>query len=129
MNLPPSAPKMPSGMRSQAKREWKRVVPLLLDLGTLTQVDGVALQMYCEAYATYTEVTKLIRLEGLTYVAEGGDSKMKRPHPALTIQNEAERKMRSFMECFGMSAGSRSRIKVDRPANTDNPVEKFMEGR
>ena len=70
-----------------------------------------------------------IRLEGLTYVAEGGDSKMKRPHPALTIQNEAERKMRSFMEAFGMSAGSRSRIKVDRPANTENPVEKFMEGR
>src|ERR1035438_2216219 len=77
-----------------------------------------ALHMYCEAYATYIEVTKLIRLEGLTYVADGGDatSKMKRPHPALTIQNESERKMRSFMECFGMSAGSRSRIKVDRPA-------------
>ena len=130
MTLPPSAPKMPSGMCSQAKREWKRIVPLLLDLGTVTQVDGPALHMYCEAYATYIEVTKLIRLEGLTYVADGGDatSKMKRPHPALTIQNEAERKMRSFMEAFGMSAGSRSRIKVDRPANTENPVEKFMEG-
>jgi P27 family predicted phage terminase small subunit len=130
MNLPPSAPKMPSGMCSQAKREWKRIVPLLLDLGTLTQVDGVALHMYCEAYATYIEVTKLIRAEGLTYTSDGeGTTKMKRPHPALTIQNESERKMRSFMECFGMSAGSRSRIKVDRPANTDNPVEKFMEGK
>ena len=129
MNLPPSAPKMPSGMCSQAKREWKRIVPLLLDLGTLTQVDGVALHMYCEAYATYIEVTKLIRAEGLTYVADGaGSSNMKRPHPALTIQNEAERKMRSFMEAFGMSAGSRSRIKVDRPSNVANPVEKFMEG-
>ena len=38
MNLPPSAPKMPSGMCSQAKREWKRIVPLLLDLGTVIQV-------------------------------------------------------------------------------------------
>ena len=43
-------PPMPSGLSRYAKQAWKRMVPILLDMGVLTVVDGDALMLYCEAW-------------------------------------------------------------------------------
>jgi P27 family predicted phage terminase small subunit len=123
--LPAGEPEMPRGLSSLAKKEWKRIVPLLLHLGTLTCVDGPALQLYCEAYGSYQTATRLIAVEGIVFTTDTG---IKRAHPAAKMQDDAERKMRAFMLEFGMTAGSRSRIKIDPPARETDPVESFFEG-
>jgi phage terminase small subunit len=46
-------PPMPSGLSRYAKQAWKRMVPILLDMGVLTVADGDALMLYCEAYASW----------------------------------------------------------------------------
>ena len=46
-------PPMPSGLSRYAKQAWKRIVPILLDMGVLTVADGDALMLYCEAYASW----------------------------------------------------------------------------
>ncbi len=51
MNEPkpaPTAPKCPSWLHKDAKKEWKRISTELERLGLLTQVDMAALAGYCE---------------------------------------------------------------------------------
>jgi len=50
-------PPMPSGLSRYAKQAWKRMVPILLDMGVLTVADGDALMLYCEAYASWKTAT------------------------------------------------------------------------
>lgn len=61
----PGAPEMPKGMSKAAQREWEFIVPVLLELGVLTQVDGKALAGYCDAYALWEQARKDINKYGL----------------------------------------------------------------
>lgn len=102
-------PEMPKGMSTFARREWKRVVPLLLELGMLTNLDRAVLEGYCEAYGESKQAQKIIRRFGLTVVNSRGDVK---PHPAVGIRDKAQKRMKSFAIELGLSVPSRTRFNV-----------------
>jgi phage terminase small subunit len=45
------APRCPSWLEPEAKKEWKRMAKTLEAIGVLTQVDKAAFAGYCQAYA------------------------------------------------------------------------------
>ena len=47
---PPGAPKMPRGLKGEARAEWKRMVARLSETRTLTTVDGPLLEQYCRLW-------------------------------------------------------------------------------
>ena len=57
-------PVMPSTLSEEAKREWRRVVPLLDEAGVLTKADRGAVIRYCETWAEWVEVNDRIKQTG-----------------------------------------------------------------
>lgn len=124
-------PEMPKGMPKPARREWRRIVPLLLNLGVLAETDGLALAAYCQAHALVEQAQKEIDAHGLTFIQkfenkEGdivdGDIKA---NPAVTIFMQAQKVMKSFLIEFGLTPASRRNLKINKKAAGD-PMEAFM---
>ena len=49
------APRCPSWLEEDAKKEWKRMGKVLEGLGLLTDMDMMAFAGYCQAYARWKE--------------------------------------------------------------------------
>ncbi len=54
----------PSWLSDNAKKEWRRVVPELFDVGLATGLDQALLAAYCEEYATMIECAVYIQEKG-----------------------------------------------------------------
>jgi len=102
-------PSAPRWLGEEARREWRRIAPLLHRAGLLTEVDGVALGMMCEALAVYHQAKEAMGDEGLIVVSDKGNSYQ---HPALGIMNSARTDVLRWAREFGMTPAARSRISV-----------------
>src|SRR5262245_51068611 len=89
----PIAPKCPSWLDADAKREWKRVAPELEKLGLLTQVDMVALAGYCQSYSTWKLCQQKLATKGLTFTTDKGYICQR---PEVGIGNRALAEVRAF---------------------------------
>jgi len=113
------APKCPTFLKGEARREWKRVSDELESLGLLSRIDRGALAAYCTAWATFVEADKIIRTEGMTFVTQKGYHQQR---PEVGIRSRAMDQMRAFMSEFGMTPAARTKISVPDPViNPDNP--------
>ena len=122
----PIAPKCPSWLHKDAKKEWKRVAPQLERLGLLTQLDMVALAGYCQSYARYKEAEEFLTKHGTTYALwERNDSgvilyddrgqpslRNMQQWPQMSIANKALQQVRAFCSEFGFTPSARGRMCV-----------------
>ncbi len=54
-------PRQPTGINAEARREWRRLVPILLSVpGLLTEADGYELADMCEARATRLSLVRAV---------------------------------------------------------------------
>ena len=81
----------------------------LHDLGLLTTVDLNAFAMYCETVSVWVEATKALARTGLVGKTTNGNLIH---NPYLSIANRAKRDALRFMQEFGLTPSSRSRISV-----------------
>ncbi len=100
-----SVPKAPSWLSNEAKAEWKRVAPILIDRKTLTDADLGTLESYVTAIGTVRAGQKLINAEGLVIQSPQGAKK----HPAVGIVNAAQTTARLTANELGLTPVSRSR--------------------
>lgn len=131
------APEMPKGMAIAARREWSRIVPALLQLGVLSSIDGKALAAYCDAYSMWELARKDLHKNGLVQDSpaldkencaifiEGAPLIIRKKNPAFEIYNTAAKLMKSFLIEFGLTPASRSKLKIQKPAEKD-PMEEFL---
>jgi len=105
-------PDRPKHLVGEAKREWERIVPELLDMGVLTKVDRVALCAYCQCYADWCAAKKEVKKFGRILKAPSGYPVV---NPSIGIANTAMREMRAFLIEFGLTPASRTRLKVEKP--------------
>jgi len=105
-----------------AKREWDRIVPQLYDLGLLTNVDRSILELYCVNYSLFVWATEDIRENGHIAKTRGGD----KANPAVAIAREAAKIIKACAVEFGLTPSSRSRIKVPKKKEDDDPMEKLL---
>jgi P27 family predicted phage terminase small subunit len=138
----PKAPKCPTWLTLEAKREWHRLSPELERLGLLTAADMAMFAAYCSAVGKLEwaekEMKKMRRLEKRKVKQEGireidhpmmggmisGQKKFNKDGKAVStgkyntlpyvwIYNKCLEQLRSFGAEFGLSPSSRTRIKVD----------------
>jgi phage terminase small subunit len=50
-----TVPTCPGHLNAVARREWRRVVPLLAECGLLTEVDRAPRAAYCQAWGRWVE--------------------------------------------------------------------------
>lgn len=94
-------------MSEAAGVEWDRITAILSGLGIVTPIDGDALQIYCETFATWQESQAKVRELGTVIKAPSGYPIQ---NPYLAITNSAAAMCKSLLEQFGMTPSSRSRV-------------------
>ena len=110
----------PKWLSADAKAEWNRVFPILLDRKILTVADLGSLENYCVAIGTVREMEKKLQAEGHVFATESG---LKR-HPATAIQAVAMATARQLAAELGLTPVSRSRpaIREDNHGGDDDPL-------
>jgi len=122
------APPMPTGLSRYAKQAWKRMVPILLDMGVLTVADGDALMLYCEAYAAWKQAGIDVKKNGTYLKGKGSRNQdILIDNPSVVERDKAHAQMVKLLAEFGCTPSSRSRLKVEKPKETD-PFDEFLSG-
>jgi len=119
-------PKCPEWLNTDAKKEWKRLLPDLEMSGILRQVDMAVFAGYCDNYAMWKKASELIEVEGLTIETMQGGLKA---HPATAIRDKALEKMKSFAVEFGFTPASRSRVNGPDEKDEIDPMDALLKKR
>lgn len=112
-------PTCPEWLSPEAKGEWPRVIADLQHLGVLSKTDRASIIGFCVAFGEFEHATKTLGTEGHFYTDDKGTL---RAHPAVSVQQNAMSKMRSYASEFGLSPASRGRVpkkKDDKPNDDD----------
>lgn len=117
-------PTMPTHLSPEARKEWKRVTPLLLELNLLTKIDRTALELYCRAYGRLQQVERALsrRQEQLLDEDRDPTEALVQPTPTGFLRESALSKLAAelsqqvdrYLASFGMSPSSRSRVVASR---------------
>ena len=117
----------PPRMSEEAKREWKRITKLYKELEEpiITDLDLNALEVYCEAVATYRKAISKVRETSEVYV--GKNDTKPRKNPWLSIANEAAIQIKKYGESLLLDPVSRARAGLARSkADDDDPLAAFF---
>lgn len=107
--VPDHTPYVPRHLNDEARREWRRIVKLLMELGLYTEVDRAALAMYCQAWGRWVEAERELAKEGAVLTSCKGNLYQ---NPRLHVANKAWEQMRRILAEFGLTPSSRSRLVV-----------------
>ena len=113
--VPEDVPKPPVWLGKTAKKEWKRLAPLVFKAKVLTDADIAAFAAYCASYEQWVTAEKRIQAAKpnadsppeLTYEDDKGNRK---PIPEIAVANEAKKQMLTFAREFGLTPASRSNV-------------------
>ena len=111
------APRCPSWLEGEAKKEWKRMAGQMEKLGILTEIDMAAFAGYCQAYARWKEAEEYISVHGTVMQAPSGYCQQA---PQVSIAQTYLKIMNRFCEQFGLTPSSRSRIVADNGGDKEN---------
>ena len=109
-------PKKPEWLGRAGQAEWKRLAPILVRMGVLTEVDGTALTAYCRLVDQASRIRVAL-------------SKVKQPAGELAVSLQREerdiyRQLHQYIAHFGLSPATRTKI-VAQPTTpvtrSDNP--------
>jgi P27 family predicted phage terminase small subunit len=104
-------PEMPSFLKGEAKKEWKRLSPLLAAKGCLTEWDRSLLAAYCFEYGEYIKLCESI--EGCTSETDDEtEDKKQNVIPLASCRIKILKNLTSIATEFGLSPSSRARVKV-----------------
>lgn len=118
------APKCPSWLEPEAKKEWRRMAKTLETIGVLTQVDAAAFAGYCQAYARWKEAEEFLTKHGTIFKTPSGYIQQV---PQVSIAQTYLKVMKDFCSEFGLTPAARSRIQVNTVQNeTEDPMEELL---
>lgn len=104
------APRCPSWLEKDAKKEWRRLVKELEELGLLTSLDWGIFAGYCQSYARWKEAEEFISKHGSISKTSSGYIQQ---IPQVSIAQQNLKQMRTLGSELGLSPSARSRIQVD----------------
>jgi P27 family predicted phage terminase small subunit len=113
-------PRMPGHLTKDAKREWKRILPMLLERRSLTEGDATALALYCETYSRWLAAKNEVAQAGITIETtvldkHGAAITSRKANPALRTLENCERSLRSLLLELGLTPRSRERVLPAKP--------------
>jgi P27 family predicted phage terminase small subunit len=102
---------MPKHLDADAQKEWKRLVPMLLRIGVLTEADGMALSCLCQAYSTMVKAQKKLNETGMLLKTPSGYIQQS---PLISIINNCADTIAKISREFGLTPAARTRIMVNK---------------
>lgn len=112
----------PEFLTKMARKEWRRMVPLLVESNLLSMVDLASFSMYCQAYGRWMDAEAALKAEGSVVMDRFGFPKI---NPQQQIADKAMDQVRQFGTEFGLTPSSRSRVKAGPSASTEDPFAEF----
>ena len=121
------APRCPSWLEEEAKKEWKRMGKILERMGLRTEMDMAAFAGYCQAYARWREAEEFLSQHGTIFKTPSGYVQQV-PQVSIAMQNL--KIMQSFCAEFGLTPASRARLYANSgdSAASDDPMESVLNG-
>ena len=107
-----SVPKCPAYLCRVGKSYWKQTIDELLELGTLSKLDGNQIATYCDACARYVRCSQIERSENYT--------PKERSIAAMGLHRAASQQL-SYAKELGLTSASRSKLVIP----TDDHDEKW----
>ena len=108
---------MPEGLSPVAQKQWSVICQQLQDAKIITNVDSMALALYCEAYATWSNANKMVQKHGAIVKGAAGQPVQS---PYFKVANISFDQMRRMMVEFGITPAARSRISTTGPTEDDD---------
>jgi len=120
------APSPPKHLGPEARKEWKRITPLLVDLGLVSGLDRAALALYCQAVGRLSELETAFNGQVDLKVSDGAtyfDAVYQASHSVTPsgyaqqsvivqlIKSHREQVNRYLMH-FGLSPAARGRVQA-----------------
>jgi P27 family predicted phage terminase small subunit len=103
-------PAAPRCMSDEAKAEWRRVLPVLVERRVLSAADLAACERYCEATGDIAIARAAIAADGAYVLNRLGELKR---HPAFATLRESTAEARRWAAELGLTPASRSRVAGD----------------
>ena len=117
-------PRRPPHVQGEARKEWTRIGRKLAACGLMTEIDGAALALYCQAWARWVDAEEKLSKFGVVISAPSGFLVQS---PFLAIANKAMDQMTRLLTEFGMSPSSRVRVAAMKPARASVPLRRSEE--
>lgn len=130
-DVPEEMPKHPAWLGKTAKKEWKRLAPIIFEAKVLTDADITAFAAYCASYEQWVTAEKSIQATKpdaasppvLVYEDEKGN---KKPIPEIAVANEAKKQMLTFAREFGLTPASRSNVSAVESEEAETSIMDFI---
>lgn len=100
-------PDIPHHLSKPARDEWRRITPLLKDMGLISHMDMAELVMYCGAWGDYVQAENMIRRNGKVLKTDKG---IQFVSPWVKISKESKLMAHKFLVEFGLTPASRTRV-------------------
>ena len=115
-------PAMPQYVTGVARKEWKRIVPILEQMGILAECDRTMLALYCKVFAEWREADELcnsllIKTKNKNIIQ----------HPALSIRTNAWERLKKICTEFGLSPSARTGLAVMPKSSDTKGKGRFFE--
>jgi P27 family predicted phage terminase small subunit len=117
------APSCPDHLDAAAKKEWKRLVKILLRVRILTEADGLALAILCQAWSTLVKAQTKLSESGLLLKTPSGYIQQS---PLLGIVNNCTEKVVKLSREFGLTPSSRSRLEVPPEPKPESKMGRIL---
>ena len=113
-------PRAPRWMNEDAAREWRRVMPELVERRILTNADMGSVENFCVAMAMVRAMQRQMDVEGITIMTPKGLA----AHPAVRIQSDAMTRARLLSDILGLNPVARSRptMRDNSEDDADSPL-------
>ena len=108
---------MPRHLDKIARREWKRLLPILTQMRVLTEADGIHLGNLCTAYSTLIQAQEKLAKHGMLSKSPNGYVQQS---PFLSISNTAMEQVIKLSRDFGLSPASRVRLYMEPGGSVDD---------
>ncbi len=105
----PKRPKCPAHLDDVAKREWRRLVPILERMKLLTEADEISLANLCLQYGTLIKAQQLLQKSGLLFKTKSGYVQQS---PLVGIVSSCVEQINKLCREFGLTPAARTRIHV-----------------
>jgi P27 family predicted phage terminase small subunit len=98
-----------------AHAEWVALCGILDDMGLLATSDRAIMELYCTTYSEWRAALDMVRKYGMTVFADKAKTIL-RESPFATIRNAARKACIEMLREMGLSAVSRTRLRVPTKA-------------
>ncbi len=110
-------PVAPEHLSEEGLNEWRRITPILFDLGLLSDLDMATLAMYCQVWGRVVKYEKIIEKEGELLITEKGNTILS---PNMWVVNKAMEQCHKYLTEFGMTPASRAKVTANKDDKKKN---------